>query len=257
MPYSHHMDGTSHPQYSPDGRWWWDGARWREVTADWPPRTQADVPVPVEEEPPAPSGHGVMRPLLMAVGTVVALIVVGAGAVWAWQHRPPLPTPSLPTPAASTPSPSPSTLPSEKYPYRYMANLRVSDITDRLEQQGFTCRQPQPLGDLGLAEYHCDRNTDNVTYSVTIDARSETKVHMISAIAIGTGSKPGIDDVRSLFSLLAGLPYSKQPDLAGQARTWAGANADKDANSSFGQVSFGTLPGDQDYFLEMDAGFVR
>lgn len=252
------MDATSHPQYSPDGRWWWDGMRWREVTPDWPPRSQVVVPAPPEQDVPAPpASHGLLRPLFMAVGTVVAVILVGTGAVWAWQHRPPLPTPSFPTPAAATPSPSPSTLPAEKYPYRYMPNVRVSDITDRLEQQGFTCRAPQPLGDLGLAEYHCDRNTNDVTYSVTIDARSETKVHMISAIAIGSGSKPSLDDVKSLFSLLAGLPYSKSPDVAGQAKAWVAANADKDANSSFGQISFGTLPGDQDYFLEMDAGFIR
>ena len=251
------MDGTSRPQYSPDGRWWWDGARWREVTPDWPPRMLPDVPVAAVEAPPAPAGHGLLRTMLMAVGTVVALIVAGTGAVWGWQHRPPLPMPSLPTPAAATPQPTPSALPNEKYPYRYMANVRVSDITDRLEQQGYTCRQPQPLGDLGLVEWHCDRDANDVTYSVTIDARSETQVHMISAIAIGSGAKPSIDDVRSLFTLLAGLPFSTRPDIAAQARAWASDNADKDANGSFQRIAFGTLPGDQDYFLEMDAGFIR
>lgn len=257
MPYIHGMDRMSHPQYSPDGRWWWDGVAWTEVTPDWPPRSEVAPVLAIQSEAPPPSGPGVVRPLLMAVGAVLALIAIGTGGVWGWQHRPPLPALSLPTPApTATPIPS-SSLPAEKYPYRYMSNLRVSDVTDRLEQQGFTCRQPQPLGDLGLAEWHCDRSAGTVTYSVTIDARSETKVHMISAIAIGAGGKPAIDGVTPLFALLAGLPFSKQQDLADQAGKWVQANADKDANSTFGQIAFGTLPGDQDYFMEMDAGFVR
>jgi hypothetical protein len=256
------MDRTSHPQYSPDGKWWWDGARWTEVTPDWPPRGGAPLVAPPAEESPPPAHPSIVRPLMMAIGAAMAVVVLGTGAVWAWQHRPAVGLPALPTPApsagqAQSPTPSPSSLPEEKYPYRYMTNLRVSDITNRLEQQGFACRQPQPLGDLGLVEWHCDRNANNVTYSFTSEARSETKVHQISAIAIGTSDKPALGDVKALFDLLAGLPFSKQPDVATQARSWVRDNADKDANQTFGQITFGTLPGDKDYFLEMDAGFTK
>lgn len=56
------------PQYSPDGRWWWDGQRW----------------LPAERGPgaPRPGGTGTeVRLLLLGSDAIVALVVIGVAAL--------------------------------------------------------------------------------------------------------------------------------------------------------------------------------
>lgn len=248
------------PQYSPDGRWWWDGRQWLRVTPDSPP-------VPLEPTPPLPvveaTGPRLRVPAraLTAGGLVALLVVLGLGLAWL---VPQVPWPSLawlqPAPR-STPVAHPSAganLPPEKYPYRYMAGVTVSEITELLRAQGFSCQGPEAIGDLGLEQWHCDRQQGSLSYGVSIQAREERKVHLIDAIVISFDQqKPASDVSAPLFDSLSVVPLRNQPTLASQARTWVRGNLANQASTTFGNTAYGTMPGDTDYFLEMDAGFIR
>lgn len=261
------MGQPTPPQYSRDGRWWWDGSQWTAVTADWPPKLDEAPPTP-PPAPLAPRASLLSRvrlprvPLrfLLAAGVVVAVLLAGTGIVWAVQHRPlpaPAPTPP-PVGATATPSPSPSSsLPPEKYPYRYMTGVTVSEILGVLEGEGFTCDSPRQERDLGLARWPCHRQTESATSFVTIEARNETEVWNLDAEVVGSGQKPALDETQTLFDSLAGLPLKQQPDLAAQARAWVKAHADSDGYTMFSQITYSSLPGDQSFYLEMNAGFKR
>jgi hypothetical protein len=259
------MSRPAPPQYSRDGTWWWDGSQWVRVTPDWPPSVPeaapAEPPVPAEPRVSALSRIRLPRvPLVMlvALGAAFGMLVAGIGIAWAVQHRP-LPAPATPTPSTgqvATPTPLPS-LPPEKYPYRYMPGLTVTEILRQLQSNGFTCDSPQQERDSGLARWRCQRQVDTVTSSVTIWAHDDARVHLIDAQVLATTQKPPLGTVQSLFQSLAGLPLKQQPDLAAQAKDWVRANADGNGYTLFGQTVYSTTPAWQSYFLEMDAGLVR
>lgn len=99
------------PQFSPDGRYWWDGESWIRVED-----LHADIP-PLELRPPRAPGQGNIsrrRGLIAVAGALAVIVVVAAAA--AYLHvvpgfgPAPRPTPSAATsPAAAPPASSVAT----------------------------------------------------------------------------------------------------------------------------------------------------
>jgi hypothetical protein len=244
----------SQPQYSPDGRWWWDGRQWLRASPDRPPAPVARA-VGRLEAPRA--GAGPRLPLLLPVvlGLLGAVLVL----VWviAWAVPQPAGVSSAPmiSPPVSAGQESPP--PAQKYPYRYLPEVTVADIVQQLTSQGLTCDAPETIGQLGLSVWRCERQAGGLDYGVTIEGHSDREVHLVDASVVGLNQKPGLDAARPLFDVLAGLPFQRQPDLAAQARSWVRANAGRSGSVAIGQATYGTQPGDNEYFMEVDAGFVR
>jgi len=66
------MQQVAPPQYSPDGRWWWNGQAWVRVT--WPVQTwDQSREVPAEEEEPRRRTPGVLWVGVIALLTLLAL----------------------------------------------------------------------------------------------------------------------------------------------------------------------------------------
>jgi len=78
------------PQYSPDGRWWWDGTRWIPVV---PPPGSSQPPGPPYGWNPRPEPHHWShRPvgstgLTLGVLAAIAAVVIAYLVVHAWYYR--------------------------------------------------------------------------------------------------------------------------------------------------------------------------
>ena len=241
--------GHAPPQYSPDGKWWWDGEQWLPVSEDTPP---ARYPV----APPAPPepARARSRWLPVLAAAVAFVVVVGAltGAFLAGRQlltsRPGL------GPAAS---PSPQPAPASRYPYRYLDGVTVSSLTASLRAQGLQCSGPESLGNLGLRLWRCSKTDGQTSYGVVIQALDDAHVHLIDATAIGATARPPADAAQAFLAPLATTPFAGRPDLAAQARGWVSSNLGSPAQTSIGSVDFRTQASDTVDFLELDAGFIR
>lgn len=237
------------PQYSPDGKWWWDGERWLPVSDEAPP---ARYPVAQPVPPAARPGRSRWLPVLAAAVALVLVIGVVTGAVLAGRQlvtsRPGL------GPAAS---PSPQQAPTSRYPYRYLDGVTVSSLTASLRAQGLQCSGPESLGNLGLRLWRCNKTEGETSYGIVIQALDDAHVHLIDATAIGATARPPTAASQSFLAPLATTPFAGRPDLAAQARGWVSGNLGSPAQTSIGSVDFRTQASDTVDFLELDAGFIR
>lgn len=93
-----------HPQYTPDGRWFWTGENWipaSDVLGERPAR-QYRFQAPVVPAEPRPVERLTRWPIVAAAALLVALVVAGIGD-FALVHRPPSNSPNSQTaPSAET-----------------------------------------------------------------------------------------------------------------------------------------------------------
>jgi hypothetical protein len=237
------------PQYSPDGKWWWDGERWLAVSDETPPARYPAAP----PAPPVPERRAV--PWLPILAVAVAFVVaVGAltGAFFAGRQI----LSSRPG-ATPSPSPSPQPAPATRYPYRYLDGVKVSSLTASLRSQGLQCSGPESLSNLGLRLWRCNKSDGATSYGVVIQALDDAHVHLVDATAIGATARPTPDMAQGFLRPLATTPFTSRPDLANQASTWVSTNLGSPAQTSIGSVDYRTQASDTVDFLELDAGFIR
>jgi hypothetical protein len=237
------------PQYSPDGRWWWDGERWLAVSEESPP-----APYPVAQPaPPVPTRRQVPWLPVLAVAVAFVVVVGALGGAFLAGRQLLSSRPGLGQP----PSPSPQPAPASRYPYRYLDGVTVSSLTASLRAQGLQCTGPESLGNLGLRLWRCNKSEGATSYGVVIQALDDAHVHLIDATAIGATARPPADVAQAFLAPLATTPFTGRPDLAAQARTWVSTNLGSPAQTSVGGVDFRTQASDTVDFLELDAGFIR
>lgn len=102
------MQRLAPPQYSPDGRWWWNGSAWVRVT--WPVQPWADVPDrPDDEEEPRRRTPAVLWVGVIAL-LVLLLLAFGASIVsWASLQVPGIGGLAAPTAPATAAPAAPAT----------------------------------------------------------------------------------------------------------------------------------------------------
>jgi len=100
------------PQYSRDGKWWWDGQKWVAVG-----QAQDPTPANVTQSPPPHQRRsfwiwlGVVTVLLVAFVACVAAVASSTGAQKGAQVGSVSSTSTAAPPSTSTPAPSPSSTP--------------------------------------------------------------------------------------------------------------------------------------------------
>jgi hypothetical protein len=257
------------PQYSPDGRWWWDGYKWRPINAgDLPePGAGAAPPISADEEqgPPAnPSQRSSFRlpvslPVALAAGAALLVLVGAMVAV------PPVVSAMvsalLPRPQQSEAPSQPKAVPTARVtpgrdPHRYMPGLTVSDITRTLEAHGFTCQGPRPVSiDPILKAWVCTEQDSQSRQTVSIWARDDQRVNLIDSMAAQDGQKVPPATALSLFDQVAPLPFKSQPDVGQQARTWVHDHiADQYTVTNLGQLNYSLNSFDTGYDLMVSTG---
>lgn len=244
------MSDPAPPQYSPDGKWWWDGTVWHPADPNAPPIGAAAEAEP-EAVAPEPERTPSRNLLMMAGGVIVAAIVVVAAMGFGAEAV----ANSLPHPAIPTPAPSSAAPPAVQVPYRYMPGVKVSDVTNLLEKQGFSCESLAPNQSLGLQELHCQRQDPQEDLMVDVQAKDANNVHLIDAtIDSNSDTSPPSSTANTLFAQLAALPLSSHPSVATQAKAWVSANLDSQGSKTFRGIIYSMLPNSGEYVLNMDAG---
>lgn len=206
------------PQFSPDGRYWWDGEQW--IPVDQLPR-----PAPtIEPRQPAWStdhggGGGPVNPRLLfsaiAVVVILALVVVIGGGV---THLLPIPgfgntvakTTPTPTPRPKpTPTPAPPTFEGATAPslLAYMAANHV------------ICNQPVPNGPNQW--WYC--SMQGVTFDTTGIGGSDPN-HILEIVAQVNDPRPAPDTQQAadFLAVVAGVPYAGSDPS--QTQAWIRAN---------------------------------
>lgn len=149
------MQQWAPPQYSPDGRWWWNGQRWVPVT--WPLPEQPGAGWAAQEwaydyarTPPPARPRRRRTPAIFWVGllalVVLLLLAAGGGAVgWLAQRGQGLglgaaPAPTAPaTPAPAPVTPTPATAPGTVDAYRQAVDADATRFQDAGQAVGDRC----------------------------------------------------------------------------------------------------------------------
>lgn len=258
------------PQYSPDGRFWWDGSAWRPVEqapgqAAGPPApgTGPTVPPPPPHAfpllpprpgapggpgaaggppPPAPSpGWGAPRPArtgssLVAQLIVTILVCALPGALGGFV----LANVTAPDPQGPTAPPAiPANFPNKEN--RILPGVTVSMVADEWLKQAnsYTCEETEPPGggvDKSMAPHamECSAPGD-AKYDLYVDIAydNENEVREVEATC---NYDPGAIACSSLFANLADLAFVAQPELRKKAADWAEKHTDTDDTTVLGGV---------------------
>jgi hypothetical protein len=207
-------------QYSPDGKFWWDGTRWQPVVpAPPPPGVQYRKPTRI---PPA---------LVLAGASLLgALLGGGVGAAGASVSGGHPHGPSAP-PAFAEGFPNGS--------QRYLPGVTVSSISDDwlVKLNKWTCAPTDvstPPQSGAKERMDCTASGD-AKYDLEVDIEYDdgTHVRMVRArCEYGPGSK----GCRSLFANLADAVLASQAGERRKAQDWGAKNTDADSSTVIGGV---------------------
>jgi hypothetical protein len=221
---------TSQPpvrQYSPDGRYWWDGQAWQPTLPPGePPYHAAPGGVARRTKPRVPPWR--LAPLVaLLVGTLAG---AGIGSVIAAARTHPHGPSAPPTLPAAFPDGD----------QRYLARVTLPFLTDWMTKDNdYTCGQSPDLkasyGGKHLLECNAPGASKDVLY---VDIEYDDETHVL-AVKAGCHLRPGASACKSLFGAFAdALMAQNQPDLRGKAEDWAGRNTDSDEAATFGGMRF-------------------
>jgi len=209
-------------QYSPDGRYRWDGTAWRPAqVVSTPPRSAAWR---------APRFVAVLVAIaaLLVGGLAGAAAGAGAGVAGSKPHGPTAP----PTFAADFPNAR----------QRYLPGVTVSAIAQTWLKEGnsWTCEPDDShAGPTSGAKQRLECTAPgDLKYDVGVDIEYDDETHLRAVDAdCSPILRPGNTYCRSLFANLGdALLAASQPDLRKQAQDWAGQNADSDNSTVIGGV---------------------
>jgi hypothetical protein len=149
------MQHWAPPQYSPDGRWWWNGQRWVPVT--WPVAPQPDPDWARDQWPYDQTFRAARRrrtPAVFWVGLLALIVLLvlaaGGGALsWVTQRGQGLglgtaPAPTAPTQPPAGPTPD-GVAPSTVDEYRQAVAADAGQFQDAVRTVGDRCA-PDALG---------------------------------------------------------------------------------------------------------------
>jgi hypothetical protein len=236
------MSGGPGVQYSPDGRWWWDGSQWRPVPPQTPPPEQAPQPAAAQSYQPdvprvsqAPrSRRGVPIAIIVLLVVFAFLLVAGGVGLFlalrnvanrlASPANPPMPTVSLPVGSPGTALALPP-----------IHGVTASQVTAALGSKGYSCTESRQVAGTWIAA--CSRTDDQtgVFYEVSVGGSDSTSVGLISAGMISTrGSPPTRAQASQFFSTVVGTVG--QGSEASQANGWIQQNLDAGGDATAGDL---------------------
>lgn len=201
------------PQFSPDGRYWWDGEQWIPVE---------DLPrplVPVQQAHWDDGDPGRARRLLLIIPVGVALLLVFAavaGAVTGLIHLP-LDVgrgTASPTPHPSAVSPTPKPTPTPSLPV--LPGLTAQSTLDYFSTQDIACNQP--VTDQYHHEWWYCSKRGTTAYVVGIAGTDPQHILLIKASVNNTTPPPDQQGASDFLAAVAGVPYGDADPQ--QAQTW-------------------------------------
>lgn len=214
------MSEETRRQYSPDGKWWWDGAQWQPVV------------------PATGGGHkagprrGLPGPLLVALVAIAALVVgavAGAGIGAATSQRPT--SRALPKVPSGFPNVSQNVLPGVTVPI-------VRGWMEKAQKYPWPCQPDANLHPHSGAKQllSCDAPNQYPADAYTIlEFNDDTHVWLVkgNCHAYPSASK---DWCSTYFGNLADALFVKQSSLRQQAMDWAKQNGDSDSSTDIGGI---------------------
>ncbi|WP_143737118.1 hypothetical protein [Microbispora sp. GKU 823] len=230
--------------YSPDGRFWWDGAAWQPVQSP----SQAPAPLPpgpgqpyaMPSQPGAPHNPGpyappaAPRPAGRGIGLVIGMVIAGlllGGGIGA-------------AVGLGTTSPKGGTTPpafSAGFPggdRRYLPGVTVAMIAeDWLKKANkWRCvkdRDAKKVSSGAAQRIECEPPDDRGDMSVDIEYDKEDKIREVEATCwLGLHTTA----CTSLFSSMADTVMIPQKSLRKKAADWAAKNADSERATSIGGI---------------------
>lgn len=216
------------PQFSPDGRYWWDGEQWIPID-------QLPKPVPSRDAGPAWStdGGGPRRsPALLIVVAIVVIVVLAVAAVVTGVATGRIQLPRLGgTPAASptavrtpTPTPTPTT--------PVFAGTTAPNLLTYLSTNQIDCNPP--VVDHGNQWWYCSLR-GGPPYNVGFAGKDEQHILQMQAQVKDPRPSPDQAQAASFLTAVAGFAYTG--GNPSQAQSWVQANMNG-GTTVIGQATF-------------------
>ncbi|HEX4215496.1 MAG TPA: hypothetical protein VIA06_19420 [Candidatus Dormibacteraeota bacterium] len=210
------MSNEAPPQFSPDGRYWWDGEQWIPVD-------QLPKPAPtIEPRQPAWSsdgGDGGGRPRLL-FGAVAAVVVLVLAVVIVGGVTHILPIPGFGGPVAkASPTPTPKPKPTPTPPPPTLSGATAPALLAYMSANHINCNQPVQSGPNQW--WYC--TMDGLTYDTTGIGGSDPD-HILEVIGQvdDTRSTPDSAQAANFLATVAGIPYTGSDQA--QVQAWVKAN---------------------------------
>lgn len=198
------------PQFSPDGRYWWDGEQWIAVD---------QLPRPVEDHDSSPAwGTGASRgrPVMVVMIAVACVIIVAVSALVVGAATGRI---RLPVPAAPTHSPTPAPTPTPTPPTPVFTGATAPDILTYLSTHQVDCNPP--VADHGNQWWYCSMR-GAPPYDVGFAGRDDQHILQVQAQVKDPRPAPDANQAASFLASVAGFTYAGgNPE---QAQAWVRAN---------------------------------
>jgi hypothetical protein len=221
------------PQFSPDGRYWWDGEQWIPVDQLPKPAPTIEPRLPAWSSDGGGGGGGTNPRLLfgaIAVVVVLILVVVIGGGV---THLLPIPgfggkvAQNTPTPTARpTPKPTPTPAPPT------FEGATSQSLVAYMTANHIVCNSPVPNGPNQW--WYC--SMQGVTFDTTgIGGSDSSHILEIVAQVADPSATPNEAQAADFLAVVAGIPYAGSDPA--QTQAWVRANMN--GGSTFiGNVNF-------------------
>jgi hypothetical protein len=213
------------PQFSPDGRYWWDGEQWLPV--DQLPKPLTDIPQEEYEAPRRARGGG-RSPLLpiLAVGVVVVVVIAAVGFL-AMTGRIHLFGPSpQPTPTGGG-VPSPSTA-------VYIPGMTLQSWTGLATQAGLSCADLSE--DVPNLAGFCQLNQNNVVRRMVVYGHTNQQISTVRVVYRDDTKRPDANAAAQFLAQAATVQY--QGANPSQAAAWVRSHPN--GTTSIGGITFRT-----------------
>jgi hypothetical protein len=202
------------PQFSPDGRYWWDGEQW--IPVDQLPRPE---PAPAATPPAWSTAGGPRRsplPLILVASVVVVVLLIATvvgGSLMGFIHLPSVgktkPTP-VPTRAPiATPTPTPRT--------PVFPGVTAPDLLTYFSNNQIDCNPPVP-DRFGHQWWYCSLRGEP-PYAVGFGGVDPDHILQVQVQIKDPRPTPDENQAGSFLAAVAGLPYTGADPQ--QAQTWA------------------------------------
>jgi hypothetical protein len=230
------MDNQAPPQFSADGRYWWNGEQW--VPVDQLPKP---LPYPSRSDYAVFTEQGARRrPLLLLLAAVGVVVLISLAAVGALGATGKLALPRLPGVSAgpsAVPSPTvrPTPMPTPVPTPVYIAGVTLQTILPLGRESGLTCMDVSE--DLPGISGFCQVNKPPVVKRLVIYGNTGQHILWLRAVYRDDGPSPDSAAAAAFLGSIAALDYSGSN--AAQAQAWTRAHvSDQAATTTIGSVTF-------------------